>query len=148
MRKAIPSSSLKKGLVHTTDKPSLPPNIILNQHTETNLDVPILPSNSTFTLSGKEDKNEKLKKKAKNFLDERQKTKSRAQSLWSFIGNYDEHFSFLCVPTYLSFYSKDATNTFDQARFFQENAEQVFQVVFDTCMHQIEKIKRNKTKYF
>ncbi|OBZ91240.1 Ral GTPase-activating protein subunit alpha-2 [Choanephora cucurbitarum] len=125
MRKAIPSSSLKKGLVHTTDKPSLPPNIILNQHTETNLDVPILPSNSTFTLSSKEDKNEKLKKKAKNFLDERQKTKSRAQSLWSFI---------------------DATNTFDQARFFQENAEQVFQVVFDTCMHQIEKIKHKSER--
>lgn len=36
----------------------------------------------------------------------------------------------------------DATNTFDQARFFQEHAEQVFQVVFETCIHQIEKIKR------
>lgn len=36
----------------------------------------------------------------------------------------------------------DATNTFDQARFFQEHAEQVFQVVYETCMHQIEKIKR------
>ncbi|KAI8362756.1 hypothetical protein BD560DRAFT_178321 [Blakeslea trispora] len=125
MRKAIPSSSTKKGLVHVTDKPSLPLSITTNQHTEANLDVPILPSNSSFTLSGKEDKNEKLKKKAKNFLDERQKTKSRAQSLWSFI---------------------DATNTFDQARFFQENAEQVFQVVFDTCMHQIEKIKHKSER--
>lgn len=38
----------------------------------------------------------------------------------------------------------DATNTFDQARFFQEHAEQVFQVVFETCIHQIEKIKRKK----
>jgi hypothetical protein len=36
----------------------------------------------------------------------------------------------------------DATNNFDQARFFQENAEQVFQVIFETCMNQIEKIKR------
>ncbi|KAL0082507.1 hypothetical protein J3Q64DRAFT_1751821 [Phycomyces blakesleeanus] len=84
-------------------------------------DLPILPSSSTFTISGKEDKPEKLKKKLKNFLDERQKTKSRAQSLWSYI---------------------DATNSFDQARFFQENAEQVFAVFYETCVHQIEKIKR------
>lgn len=40
----------------------------------------------------------------------------------------------------------DATNSFDQARFFQENAEQVFQVVYDTCIHQIEKIKRKDIK--
>lgn len=40
----------------------------------------------------------------------------------------------------------DATNTFDQARFFQEHAEQVFQVVFETCLHQIEKIKRKNQK--
>lgn len=37
---------------------------------------------------------------------------------------------------------KDATNSFDQVKFFQEHAEQVFQVVYETCMHQIEKIKR------
>lgn len=55
---------------------------------EQKIDFPILPSTSTFTLSGKEDKNEKLKKKAKNFLDERQKIKSRAQSLWSYIGKW------------------------------------------------------------
>lgn len=36
----------------------------------------------------------------------------------------------------------DATNTLDQARFFQENAEQIFHVVYETCMHHIEKIKR------
>lgn len=42
----------------------------------------------------------------------------------------------------------DATNTFDQARFFQEHAEQVFQVVFETCMHQIEKIKRKLSFFF
>ena len=52
------------------------------------LDVPILPSTSTFSLAGKDDKGEKLKKKAKTFLDERQKIKSRAQSLWSYIGKW------------------------------------------------------------
>lgn len=36
----------------------------------------------------------------------------------------------------------DAANSFDQARFFQENAEQVFHVVYETCMHHIEKMKR------
>lgn len=39
-------------------------------------------------------------------------------------------------------YLLDATNTLDQARFFQENAEQIFHVVYETCMHHIEKIKR------
>jgi hypothetical protein len=39
-------------------------------------------------------------------------------------------------------YHADATNNFDQARFFQENAEQVFQVISETAMIQIEKIKR------
>ncbi|KAG0169558.1 Ral GTPase-activating protein subunit alpha-2 [Apophysomyces sp. BC1015] len=52
------------------------------------IDIPILPSSSTFMLAGKDDKPERLKKKAKNFLDERQKIKSRAQSLWSYIGTY------------------------------------------------------------
>lgn len=42
---------------------------------------------------------------------------------------------------------QDATNSFDQARFFQENAEQVFQVVYDTCIHQIEKIKRKSKRW-
>lgn len=54
--------------------------------TDLGVDFPILPSTSTFTLGGRDDRGEKLKKKAKNFLDERQKTKSRAQSLWSYIG--------------------------------------------------------------
>lgn len=93
MRKAVPtSSSIKKGF--TPEKPSTSSNISNEeqhqQHQQqphiVGADVPILPSTSTFTLSGKDDKSEKLKKKAKNFLDERQKTKSRAQSLWSFIG--------------------------------------------------------------
>ncbi|KAG1463089.1 hypothetical protein G6F46_002102 [Rhizopus delemar] len=86
-------------------------------------DLLVLPSTSTFAL--KDDKQEKLKKKARNFLDEKQKIKTRAQSLWAYI---------------------DATNSFDQARFFQENAEQVFQVVYDTCIHQIEKIKHRSER--
>jgi hypothetical protein len=36
--------------------------------------------------AAKDERADKLKKKAKNFFDERQKTKARAQSLWSFIG--------------------------------------------------------------
>lgn len=92
MRKAAPSSSTsKKGLAPSAAGPPLPekPKSIISENMDhtLGLDVPILPSTSTFTLSsGKDDKPEKLKKKAKNFLDERQKTKSRAQSLWSFIG--------------------------------------------------------------
>lgn len=127
MRKAAPtSSSIKKGFTgHSSEKPTNTSNISAEEHLTLGADVPILPSTSTFTLSSKDDKPEKLKKKAKNFLDERQKIKSRAQSLWSFI---------------------DATNTFDQARFFQEHAEQVFQVVYETCMHQIEKIKHRSER--
>lgn len=101
MRKAAPSSStFKKGFAPSSSStaaaaaaappPPEKPKSIISDTVDTNtlgLDVPILPSTSTFTLSsGKDDKPEKLKKKAKNFLDERQKTKSRAQSLWSFIG--------------------------------------------------------------
>lgn len=87
MKKNVPSSSsstpMKKNhsentaSIHSEQMPS---------STGLGLDGPILPSTSTFTLSSKDDKPEKLKKKAKNFLDERQKIKSRAQSLWSFIG--------------------------------------------------------------
>jgi hypothetical protein len=90
MRKNVPSSSssssMKKNLSSHSEKAAS----IHSEQPSSNalgLDVPILPSTSTFTLSStKDDKPEKLKKKAKNFLDERQKTKSRAQSLWSFIG--------------------------------------------------------------
>lgn len=80
MKKAISSSNNnKKGL--SVEKPSTN-----NAAKDNNVDVQIAPSTSTFTLSGKDDKPEKLKKKAKNFLDERQKIKARAQSLWNFIG--------------------------------------------------------------
>jgi hypothetical protein len=57
-------------------------------------DLAVLPSTSTFILAGKDDKNEKLKKKAKTFLDERQKIKSRAQSLWSYIGMLNKYSTF------------------------------------------------------
>lgn len=106
MRKAAPSSSTsKKGFAPSSTaaaapQPPPPPpekpksimsDTVDNNHHTLGLDVPILPSTSTFTLSGgKDDKPEKLKKKAKNFLDERQKTKSRAQSLWSFIGKKEK----------------------------------------------------------
>lgn len=40
----------------------------------------------------KDERAEKLRKKAKHFFDERQKTKTRAQSLWSFIGMNNEFF--------------------------------------------------------
>ncbi|KAI8984457.1 hypothetical protein BDF20DRAFT_911553 [Mycotypha africana] len=139
MRKAIPSSSkLKKGFTHSDKHTRTTTNIYTDSsnnsssiddtnknNTTVGLDIPIAPSTSTYTLSGKDDKNEKLKKKTKNFLDEKQKAKTRAQSLWSYI---------------------DATNTFDQAKFFQEHAEQVFQVVFEACMHQIEKIKHKSER--
>ncbi|RUS13364.1 hypothetical protein BC937DRAFT_95431, partial [Endogone sp. FLAS-F59071] len=83
--------------------------------------VPPPPPNNNPQPSTRDERAEKLKKKAKNFLDERQRPKARATSLWNYI---------------------DATNNFDQARFFQDNVEQVFQVIEDVCIHQIEKIKR------
>ncbi|KAJ2959225.1 hypothetical protein NQZ79_g5312 [Umbelopsis isabellina] len=119
LRRSSTVSRFKKRtntLAHTEEK-----------HTRSQSELPIPEPSSTephaaLTLPiTKDERNDKLKKKAKNFLDERQKIKTRAQSLWSFI---------------------DATNNFDQARFFQENAEQVFQVIFETCMSQIEKIKQ------
>ncbi|CAG8449369.1 5481_t:CDS:10 [Cetraspora pellucida] len=68
----------------------------------------------------KDDRMEKLLKKAKIFLDQRQKSKARIASLWSFI---------------------DVTNVLDQAQFFQEHAEDVFDVVYKLFMGQVEKIK-------
>ncbi|CAG8526097.1 24048_t:CDS:10 [Dentiscutata erythropus] len=68
----------------------------------------------------KDDRMEKLLKKAKIFLDQRQKPKARITSLWSFI---------------------DVTNELDQAQFFQEHAEDVFDVVYKSFMGQVEKIK-------
>jgi hypothetical protein len=90
MRKNAPScsssSSMKRNLASHSEKAASIHSEHASSSNALGLDVPILPSTSTFTLSSKDDKPEKLKKKAKNFLDERQKTKSRAQSLWSFIG--------------------------------------------------------------
>ncbi|CAG8520853.1 1490_t:CDS:10, partial [Gigaspora rosea] len=69
----------------------------------------------------KDDRMEKLLKKAKIFLDQKQKSKARIASLWSFI---------------------DVTNELDQAQFFQEHAEDVFDVVYKSFMGQVEKIKQ------
>lgn len=85
MRKATPTSSKMKSLVGQSEKPTTSSSASVEEHL--GIDGPIQPSTSTFTLSGKDDKSEKLKKKARNFLDERQKIKPRTQSLWSLIGN-------------------------------------------------------------
>ncbi|ORX55802.1 hypothetical protein DM01DRAFT_1335187 [Hesseltinella vesiculosa] len=77
-----------------------------------------LPSSSTAI---KEDHPEKLRKKLKVFLDEKQKVKSRLQSLWSYL---------------------DAIDSFDQCRFTQEYYEQVFHVVHEACIQQIDKMKQ------
>ncbi|KAI8993599.1 hypothetical protein BDB01DRAFT_847455 [Pilobolus umbonatus] len=116
------STQIDKSGISTSSNNTLENDRREEQQQSLTIDFPILPSTSTFSLSGKDDKSEKVKKKARNFLDERQKMKTRAQSLWN------------------------ATNTLDQARFFQEHAEQVFQVVYDTCMHQIEKIKHKSER--
>ncbi|ORZ10641.1 hypothetical protein BCR41DRAFT_324938 [Lobosporangium transversale] len=64
---------------------------------------------------------EKTLKKTKVFFDEKAKPKARAASLWSFL---------------------DVTFEFDQAKFFQEHADQVFAVTHDTFWHQINKFKQ------
>ncbi|KAI9596261.1 hypothetical protein BDF19DRAFT_421798 [Syncephalis fuscata] len=66
-----------------------------------------------------------LLKKVKVFLDDRQKLKARFQSLSNFI---------------------DAANSLDQAIFFQEHAESVFNVVVGTCEGHIQKIKQRNVK--
>ncbi|KAF9931791.1 Ral GTPase-activating protein subunit alpha-1 [Linnemannia zychae] len=64
---------------------------------------------------------EKALKKAKAFLDEKAKPKTRAASLWTFL---------------------DGTFEFDQAKFFQDHADQVFAVTHDSFWHQIDKFKQ------
>ncbi|CAB4411161.1 unnamed protein product [Rhizophagus irregularis] len=66
-------------------------------------------------------KDEKLLKKAKIFLDAKQRPKARIASLWSFT---------------------DFTSEFDQAQFFQQNAEDVFDVIYKSFMNQVDKIKQ------
>ncbi|RKP04590.1 hypothetical protein THASP1DRAFT_33626, partial [Thamnocephalis sphaerospora] len=66
-----------------------------------------------------------LLKKAKGFLDDRQRTKARFQSLCSFV---------------------DAAHSMDQALFFQEHAEIVFAVVVSMCESHIHKIKSRTVK--
>ncbi|RIA87709.1 hypothetical protein C1645_776672 [Glomus cerebriforme] len=69
----------------------------------------------------KNDKMEKLLKKAKIFLDQKQSPKARITSLWSFTGVASE---------------------FDQAQFFQQNEEDIFDVVHKSFMSQVDKIKQ------
>ncbi|CAI2173211.1 18255_t:CDS:10, partial [Funneliformis geosporum] len=78
----------------------------------------------------KDDKMEKLLKKAKVFLDQKQKPKARIASLWSVL---------------------DVANELDQAQFFQQNSEDVFDVVYNSFVNQVDKIKQflnlNKTLF-
>ncbi|CAG8501724.1 8669_t:CDS:10 [Funneliformis caledonium] len=69
----------------------------------------------------KDDKMEKLLKKAKIFLDIKQRPKARIASLWSVI---------------------DVANELDQAQFFQQNSGDVFDVVYSSFMSQVDKIKQ------
>ncbi|KAF9571934.1 Ral GTPase-activating protein subunit alpha-2 [Mortierella alpina] len=64
---------------------------------------------------------EKALKKAKVFLDEKAKPKARAASLWAFL---------------------DVAFEFDQAKFFQDHADQVFAVTHDSFWHQVDKFKQ------
>ncbi|KAF9098514.1 Ral GTPase-activating protein subunit alpha-2 [Mortierella sp. AD031] len=64
---------------------------------------------------------DKALKKARVFMDEKAKPKARAASLWTFL---------------------DGTFEFDQAKFFQEHADQVFAVTHDSFWHQIDKFKQ------
>ncbi|GBB96125.1 hypothetical protein RclHR1_02690010 [Rhizophagus clarus] len=80
---------------------------------------------SSQTTQTKDDKMEKLLKKAKIFLDVKQRPKARIASLWSFI---------------------DVTSEFDQAQFFQQNAEEVFDVVYKSFMCQVDKIKQKSDR--
>ncbi|KAF9987563.1 Ral GTPase-activating protein subunit alpha-2 [Mortierella antarctica] len=64
---------------------------------------------------------EKALKKAKVFLDEKAKSKARAASLWAFL---------------------DVAFEFDQAKFFQDHADQVFAVTHDSFWHQVDKFKQ------
>ncbi|CAG8560430.1 13284_t:CDS:2 [Funneliformis mosseae] len=73
----------------------------------------------------KDDRMDKLLKKAKNFLDHRQRPKSRIASLWSFI---------------------DVSIEFDQAQFFQQHAEEVFDVIHKSFMSQVDKIKQKSER--
>ncbi|KAF9436275.1 Ral GTPase-activating protein subunit alpha-2 [Entomortierella beljakovae] len=76
---------------------------------------------SKGSIAGGSSSIEKALKKAKVFLDEKAKPKARAASLWSFL---------------------DVTFELDQARFFQEHADQVFAVTHDSFWHQIDKFKQ------
>ncbi|PKC73960.1 hypothetical protein RhiirA1_437238 [Rhizophagus irregularis] len=86
-------------------------------------------NSSLFTRDNKnvpkDDRMEKLLKKAKNFLDHKQRSKARITSLWNFI---------------------DVTNELDQAQFFQQHAEDVFDVLYKSFMGQVDKIKQKSER--
>ncbi|KAF9110043.1 Ral GTPase-activating protein subunit alpha-2 [Mortierella sp. AM989] len=77
---------------------------------------------SRGSIAGGSSSIEKALKKAKVFLDEKAKPKARAASLWAFLA--------------------DVTFELDQAKFFQEHADQVFLVTHDSFWHQIDKFKQ------
>lgn len=82
LRRSSTVSRFKKKVntsMHTDEKHTRGSATDLSLNDEAHLPPPIATT--------KDERAEKLRKKAKNFLDERQKTKARAQSLWSFIGN-------------------------------------------------------------
>ncbi|KAL1925039.1 uncharacterized protein VTP21DRAFT_4693 [Calcarisporiella thermophila] len=82
-------------------------------------------SSSSSVLDPGGDRLEKLLKRAKPFFDERQKHRARLASLWNFI---------------------HASNALDQANFFLEHAERIFNVIHNTFIHQVEKIKKGKDR--
>ncbi|KAF9575012.1 hypothetical protein BGW38_008263, partial [Lunasporangiospora selenospora] len=84
-------------------------------------DVAHKENTSKGSIVGNSSSIEKAFRKAKTFLDERAKPKARAASLWIFL---------------------DATFEFDQAKFFQDHAEQVFTVTRESFWHQVDKFKQ------
>lgn len=68
-----------------------------------------------------------LLKKARSFLDDRAKPKSRLLSLWSFV---------------------EAANALDQALFLQRHAQSVWEVVLEVLTQQISKMRRKSSLSF
>ncbi|GES98608.1 ral GTPase-activating protein subunit alpha-2-like [Rhizophagus clarus] len=116
----------------TTEEDSVIKSVDVLSDSTSNSDKP--PSqkkmnSSLFTRDNKnvpkDDRMEKLLKKAKNFLDHKQRSKARVTSLWNFI---------------------DVANELDQAQFFQQHAEDVFDVIYKSFMGQVDKIKQKSER--
>ncbi|KAI8049879.1 hypothetical protein BDF22DRAFT_158054 [Syncephalis plumigaleata] len=129
-------------LLHSNNHSTMPPisssssfsSASMNQRRPSNTMLGMPPGNSATNLSLSNSARSEttgavsdkvLLKKVKVFLDDRQKLKARFQSLVNFI---------------------DAANNLDQAIFFQDHAEAVFNVVAGTCEAQIQKIKQRNVK--